>query len=369
MKKMKLTALFLSFAMILGLAACGGGGKPSGDQPSTPSGSGAPSESTPAEPSAPVDDGKVYNLRMSCEANEGQWLAVMLQDYADDVAEATNGKVQIELYLGSSLGAAGDVWSMFTQGAIDMINVGVAHAGHFPVTNVVQTPFVVSSPECAEAVMVALMDNGMLAEFTDNMHVVAFLPTLMQQFMFVNKEVKTVEDLSGMVIRGSSAPLVACIESLGSTAISIPIPDLYMSLSQGVADGTITSVDAADVFKLQDVCKYVLDMPISTGMNFIGINNNVWNSLPADIQEAMDKVGAEYQQKYLELNRQAGEDCLASMVAGGSTVLTPSDELVAACKEATAGQLEQLIADLNGEGLDGAAIVAKAQEAIAAFEG
>ena len=366
MKKMKLTALFLLIAMLLGLTACGGG-KPASSPSSAPSD--APAASTPAEPDAPVPDGEVYNLRMSCEANEGQWLAIMLQDYADDVAEATNGRVQIELNLGSSLGAAGDVWSMFTQGAIEMINVGVAHAGHFPVTNVVQTPFVVSSPECAEAVMNTLMENGMLAEFTDNMHVVAFLPTLMQQFMFVDREVKTVEDLSGMVIRGSSAPLVACIEALGSTAISIPIPDLYMSLSQGVADGTITSVDAADVFKLQDVCKYVLDMPISTGMNFIGINKDVWNAFPADIQEAMDKVGAEYQQKYLELNRQAGEECLASMVAGGATVLTPSDELVNACKEATAGQLDQLIADLNAEGLDGAAIVAKAQEAIAAFEG
>ncbi len=365
MKKTKLTALLLSLVMLVTLAACGGGGGQGSQSPAPPaSGSDAPGQSAP-----PADNGKVYELRMSCEASEGQWLAVMLQDYADDVAEATDGKVQIELYLGNSLGSSDDIWSMFTQGAIDMVHMGVAHAGNFPVTNIVQTPFVVDSPEMAESVMMALLGDGMLPEFSDNMHVVAFMPTLMQQFMFVNREVKTIEDMSGMVIRGSSAPLVACIEAMGSTATSIPIPDLYMSLSQGVADGTITSVDAADVFKLQDVCKYVLDLPISTGMNFVGVNNAVWASLPAELQTAMDQVGAEYQQKYLELNAQAGEDCLANMTAGGAVVLEPSDELVAACKDATSSMVEQLIADLDSEGMDGAAIVARAQEAIAAYQG
>ena len=362
MKKTKLTALLLAFAMSLSLAACGSDSN--GANSPAPSGN-----SSAPESQAPANDGTVYNLRMSCEASEGQWLAVMLQDYADAVAEATNGQVQIELYLGNSLGASDDIWSMFTQGAIDMVHMGVAHAGNFPVTDFVQTPFTVSSPEMAEYVMMSLLEDGMLTEFSDNMHVVAFMPTLMQEFLLVNREVQSVEDLSGMIIRGSSAPLVQCIELLGSTATSIPITDLYMSLSQGVADGTITSVDAADVFKLQDVCQYLLDLPICTGMNFVAVNSTLWNSLPADIQATIDEVGAEYQEKYLELNNQAGEDCLANMTAAGMTVLEPSDELVAACQEATSGMLDDLIENLNAEGLDGAAIVARAQQAAEEFAG
>jgi TRAP-type C4-dicarboxylate transport system substrate-binding protein len=191
----------------------------------------------------------------------------------------------------------------------------------------------------------------------------------MQEYMFVDKEVSTVDDLSGMIIRASSAPLVSCVENLGSTATSIAITDLYMSLSQGVADGTITSVDAADVFKLQDVCKYLLDLPICTGMNFIGINNATWDKLPADIQAEMDEVGAKYQEIYFDLNNQAKEDCLKNMTDGGMTIITPSDELVAACQEATSSQLEELISNLNAEGLDGEAIVAAGQAAVAEYEG
>ena len=360
MKRMRLTALLLALVMSFSLAACG---NPASEN------SAGPDTSDPTSNSNTPDDGTVYNLRMSCEASEGQWLAEMLQDYADAVAEATNGKVQIELLLGNSLGAAGDIWSMFTHGTIDMVHMGVAHAGHFPVTNIVQTPFVVSSPEMAASVMATLESEGHLAEFSDNMHVVAYMPTLMQEFMFVDKEVKTVEDLSGMIIRASSTPLMTCVENLGSTSTSIPITDLFMSLSQGVADATITSVDAAEVFKLQDVCNYLLDMPICTGMNFVGINKARWDSFPDDIKEAMDKVGAEYQQKYLELNAQAGIDCLNAMTADGLTVLTPSDELVAACQAATSSQVDEYVADLNAEGLDGEAILAAAQKAIADYTG
>ena len=68
MKKTKLTALLLAFAMSLSLAACGSDSN--GANSPAPSGN-----SSAPESQAPANDGTVYNLRMSCEASEGQWLA------------------------------------------------------------------------------------------------------------------------------------------------------------------------------------------------------------------------------------------------------------------------------------------------------
>ncbi len=356
----KWLAILLTAIMSFSFAACGTGGTDSsnGGESSQPQEAAESSDSSVASSAGNAE----YELRMSCEASEGQWLAEMLQDYADDINEATKGRVHITLYLGNSLGSADDIWTMFQQGSIDMVDMGVAHAGHFPVTDIVQTPFVVDSPQAALAVMQGLEEDGYLTEFTDNMHVVAYMPTLMQELITVDKKVETFDDLSGMVIRSSSTPLSEFVESVGSTSTSIAITDLVMSLSQGVADATITSVDAADVFKLQDVCKYLIDMPISTGMNFIGINNQTWNSLPEDIQAAMDKVGAEYQEKYMELNEQAGIDSVNNMTAGGMIVLEPSDELIQDCKKATSDQLSGLKESLDGEGYDGQAIIDRAVE-------
>lgn len=137
MKKSKLLALFLALAMVLSLAACGSKDNGSANSP-------APGNTAGQEESkAPENEGKTYNLRMSCEASEGQWLAIMLQDYADAVKEATNGQVNIELYLGNSLGSSDDIWSMFTQGAIDMVHHG---AWPTPATSPSPTSFRRPSP-------------------------------------------------------------------------------------------------------------------------------------------------------------------------------------------------------------------------------
>jgi TRAP-type C4-dicarboxylate transport system substrate-binding protein len=181
----KMIAMMLALAMALSLAACGGGNSSTSTSESSTTAESAAAES-PAEESQDAESPAAeeeeefaatptYSLRMSCEASEGQWLAEMLQDYADDVYQATKGQVQIELYLGNSLGSSDDVWSMFTQGTIDMVDAGVAHAGHFPVTDFVQTPFTVDSPECAAYVMNALAEliSNLNAEGLDGEAIVA----------------------------------------------------------------------------------------------------------------------------------------------------------------------------------------------------
>ena len=312
-------------------------------------------------------DEDTFSFRMSCEASEGQWLAEFLQEYADAINEATEGKVTIELYLGNSLGSAEDIWNMFTMNAVEMMHCGVGHAGHFPVTDFVQTPFTVDSPEAAGHVMEVLAEGGYLTEFTDNMQPLMYMPTLMQEIIMIDKNVETVEDLAGLNIRASAKPLADCVTNLGSTPVSIPIPELYMSLSQGVADGAITSIDAADVFKLEEICKYWIDLPVCTGMNYVGMNLEAWAGLPEDVQEAILTVSAEYQDKYYAVNNEAAEACRANFVEAGCEIVEPTEELIEGCKEATAAQVQGLIDALNGEGLDGEAIVAAAQAAVEEF--
>lgn len=366
----KLLALLMALAMVLSLAACSSSSSDdtedeAEDTTEVEETEEAEEEEEEAEEAEEEEeeeevefaDEPTWSLRMSTESSDGQWLSILLQDWADDIYEATNGQVYIELYLNNTLGDAETVWSWFIDGTIEVNHVGIGHAGSFPVSDIVQTPFVCDSEEQVIEVLTALQDAGYLSEFDDNMYVCMFMPTLPQVLMTVDREITSYEDLSGMVIRASSSPLIACVENLGSTATSIAITDLYLSLSQGVADGTITSVDAAETFSLQDVISYMLDMPISYGLNYVGFNLDTWNSFTEEIQAAIEEVNAEYQERYLEENAQAGEDCLATMTDGGMTVLEASDELVAACQEATSGQVDDYVATLNDSGYDGDAII------------
>lgn len=388
----KMLAMLMAVAMVLSLAACGSSSDEtdSSDETEESETTEEETEEEEAEEEAETEEEEeteeseteeeteeeeeeeevefaeepTYSLRMSTESSDGEWLSILLQDWADDVYEATNGEVYIELYLNNTLGDADTIWSWFTEGTVEVCYGAIGHAGSFPVSDIVQTPFVCSSEEDALNVMYALEEAGYLTEFTDNMYVCFYMPTLPQEMMFVDREVTEFEDLSGMVIRASSSPLISCVEAFGSTATSIAITDLYLGLSQGVADGTITSVDAAETFSLQDVVKYLLDMPISYGMGYTGINLDTWNSFSEEIQTAIEEVNEEYQELFMEENEQADEDCRATMVEGGLTILEPSDELVADCEEATEGLVDDYIDTVTEAGYDGEAIIEIVNETV-----
>ena len=313
-------------------------------------------------------DDDVYEFRLSSSQVTGTWLADLLDEYAVMLDEASEGRIKVTIFHDNSLGSPADLWTMFTQGGLDMLNTGIAQIGEFPVTDVVQTPFLLSTPDTADEVMHALLDADLLAEFTDNMHVLAFVPTDMQMLATCKDKIETMDDFKGMKLRANSGQLIEVIEKWGATAVSITTTEVFLSMSQGVIDGGVSSPAAMTAFTWQDVCKYLYDLPISTGMNFIGINLDVWNSLPEDLQQIMDDVTAEWQDIYMVENNAKQQECVDVMAEAGVEVVTWDDEMVEAVKESASSLLDDLAASLNEQGLDGDAVISIAKDVVANSE-
>lgn len=380
MKKSRLISLLaLVLVFVLALSACGGSAATTTPSPTAaaptaaapaavPSTDAAPTADAAPPAAAPSDDGTVYELKLSSSQVTGTWLAVLIDDYAQSVSDATGGRVKITVYHDNTLGAPPDLWSMMTSGGLEILNMGIAQAGVFPITNIVQTPFLLTTPNTAGEVMWTLYEEGMLPEFSDNMHVLTFLPTDMQMVALVSKEVTDVSDFKGLKIRGNSGQILAAIESLGGTAVSITTTEVYLSLSQGVIDAAISSPSAMTAFMYQDVCEYLLNVPISTGMNYIGMNLDNWNSLPSDLQDTLDRVSREFYDNYMEINNAKQQESIDVMAAGGMTIIEPSETLVDQMKSASSGLLDNLAADLNSQGYDGDGIVAKVKDIVANSE-
>lgn len=345
MKKTRILALVMAMAMMFALTACGG--------------------SSSTGTAAPADDGTVYEMKLSSSQVTGSWLADLFDEYPAMVDEATNGRVKVTIYHDNSLGAPADLWTMFTQGGLEMLNQGIAQAGEFPITDIVQTPFLLTTPDTAGEIMWQLLDEGKLPEFSDNMHVLTFLPTDMQMFATVDDKIESIDDFKGLKIRANSGQLITAIEALGASAVSITTTEVFLSLSQGVIDGAISSPSAMTAFTWQDVCHYLYATPICTGMNYIGMNLDEWNSLPADLQEAMDKVSREFYDMYMVKNNEMQQESIDTMVAAGVEVVEWDDATVQAIKDATSSMLGDLAESLNAQGIDGTGLVAEAQEIVA----
>ena len=309
-----------------------------------------------------------YEFRLSSSQVTGTWLADLFDEYAEMVNEATDGRINITIFHDNALGSPADLWTMFTQGGLEMLNQGCAQIGEFPITDIVQTPFLLTTPATAQELLEALLAEDMLPEFSDNMHVICFVPTDMQMLATVDDKIESMADFNGLKLRANSGQLIEVIEKLGATAVSITTTEVFLSMSQGVIDGGISSPSAMTAFTWQDVCHYLYDLPISVGMNFIGVNLDTWNSLPEDLQEIMDEVGAEWSAKYIAKNDEMQQACVDQMVEAGVEVVVWDDEMVEEVKASSADLLGELAESLTGMGYDGEAIIAFAQDVVANSE-
>jgi len=88
------------------------------------------------------------------------------------------------------------------------------------------------------------------------------------------------------------------IEALGAIAVGMPMNDAYEALSKGVVDGNIGPPEVLKGWKQADVIKYIAVLPpVYNSLQTIVMNLDKWNSLPKDIQAAVEKVNAGYHKK------------------------------------------------------------------------
>lgn len=72
------------------------------------------------------------------------------------------------------------------------------------------------------------------------------------------------------------------------------ITESYESLQRGTVDGGIFGPLAAGTYYIDEVCKYLLKLPMGGVCGPIGMNTNTWNRLPKDVQAMIDSLVSEH---------------------------------------------------------------------------
>ncbi len=78
------------------------------------------------------------------------------------------------------------------------------------------------------------------------------------------KPVRSAADLKGLRLRSGGAPYARWAEAMGAAPAQVPVSDTFESISQGVLDGTMASISDLVSYRLVDVAKYVIDVPLGT---------------------------------------------------------------------------------------------------------
>jgi TRAP-type transport system periplasmic protein len=208
------------------------------------------------------------------------------------VEEATGGRVKIIVYPSESLGKAKDMFDLARTGIADIAGVVQGYTpGYFPLTTIAQLPY--PAPDMSFDViakaMWALEKQGLLDKKYKEVKVLSMDPTDQYQ-LFLKKEITKADELKGLKLRSAGGLWTEIMHAWGVTPVPMTVADLYMGLQRGIIEGLAGNWAAAPAWRTYEVCKYVLEMYTSCAPLSSVMNLRTWNSLPPDIQKAIDQV-------------------------------------------------------------------------------
>lgn len=144
--------------------------------------------------------------------------------------------------------------------------------------------------------------------------------------LITNKPVNSIEDLKGMKLLAGGA-VANWLQGTGATAVNSAFPEFYNSISTGVADGAVMTVNGMLPFKIHEVAPYItlVDMGgLITGA--LTINNDTWEFLLEDVQQTLTDLGREYSTMVADSVAARESKFLTMMQEQGATVSTLSAE-------------------------------------------
>ncbi|SMX38814.1 TRAP transporter substrate-binding protein DctP [Maliponia aquimaris] len=312
---------------------------------------------------------KLVATANSNEADEDYAGLIVFKDY---VEAASNGGIEVEIYMGTQLCSDGaECIEGVSEGAIDIyISTSGGAAGIFPYVQVLDLPYLMSSDRVAEKVLsgdfVRTLRDMALADSDNTVRLMTVGNTGgWRNFANTKKRIQMPSDLEGLKIRTVVADLPQeLVKSLGGAATPIPWPELFTSLQTGVVDGSQNGITDIMGMKFPDAgLKYItLD-----GHSYMGalwwMNNEKFMAMdPAMRRVVVDGFYA-LQQATFAAPKRGAIQAYADFTAGGGDIYVPTPEEKAAFAEAAKPVQDWFRANVEGGGEILDALIAAVDEA------
>ncbi|WP_297623192.1 TRAP transporter substrate-binding protein [Nocardioides sp.] len=285
----------------------------------------------------------------------------VLEPWAEEVEEATDGKVKIEIVPGGALGAGDVVYENVNSGAQDLGFSAPSYTpGRFPITDVVELPFLFDSAvEGTETMWQVWEEFPEFQEEYGDTKVLGLWANDIGDLWTSKKPISTLEDVKGLTLRAPGNAQVELVNQLGGSGTVIPGAEVYDSIDRGVIDGLMVADSGLVTLNLlEGLINYGVICNCYTNTGFLVANQDAWDALTEDQQEAIEGLSGE------ELSLRAAEAYDSAYAAaldavdeaGVEVTVLEGDELD---KWRAAGEtvIEDYIQDRSADGLPAQEIV------------
>ena len=280
----------------------------------------------------------------------------VIEPWIQMIDERTQGKLKIKLYAGGALGKPQDQYDMAVRGVADITWGILAYTpGRFPLTTVMELPFMSPSAEIGSRMVQRLYDKGYLKDEFKDVKVLALgMPPTMD--IHSNKKlVKTLDDLKGMKVRTPSPMMGKLISKWGGVPVAMPAPEVYLSLERGVIDAIFFDPLTLIGLRCNEVTKYHTEVGISTTVFFFVMSQETWNSLPPGVQKVLNELSGEWWTA--DYHGKIADKTIAGarkkLEKDGDTLYTLPAEELKRWEASAASAFDEWVGEMEGKGLPG----------------
>ena len=354
--KLKMFLRLLSFGLILVLvttvaAACA---EPEPAPAPAPAPKPAPAPAPKPEPAKPI------TLVFAChEPSTGIMYDEFWVPWMDEIEKRTGGRVKIEGHYNAELAGPPDAWDVLINRTVDVSYVHLNNIpDKFPMSEIVAFSSYSLVNENLGTTLLELYNKypEMQQEFSE-VHLMMLGSTFWTSWAG-SKPIHTLEDMDGMKVLGVGKWQNRRLEVLGQVPVSMGPMDILPSLQTGVIDnGPNGTMMIALDFGFIDYLPYWTHVQTESIPLIIGVNLDVWNSLPADIQETLDGMvpwtTELWDKMWVDLEHE-----LYPVIEGHATeIYTPPAEELARWDALDRPVWDEFAAELESKGLPGRALM------------
>lgn len=305
----KWVAILLMVVLVLGLSGCGG--KQASNE----------ANSTAAEKTT---------IRFSFGLPDNHYITSQLKDWAN-LAMENNENLEIKMFGSAQLYKDADAIEAVQTGAIES-----ALAYNFNLSTIIKSmgifdcPFLIETTDQVDKVLKSSIREKMDAELAaKNIKVLAYIPWSVEDLGICSvKPVKVPADVKGVNSRVNAPEMAMLWKHYGMNPVFMSGSELYMGLQRGVIESAHSSVVTSVERKLYEVAKNFTTLPVGVVITSIMINNDYFNKLPADKQQALVDAGKEVEAKSIEAAKKNASEILKRAEELNITVYKPTaDEM------------------------------------------
>ncbi|WP_216829852.1 TRAP transporter substrate-binding protein [Alkalihalobacterium elongatum] len=351
--KLKVVWSILLVILLLALAGCGGTTETGSSQQEDNEGQTDTNDAQPND--AKADDGQTYTIKLPTVVNADNFVAIGFHKFKELVEEKSKGKIEVEIYLGGTLSASDEEnLQLLQDGTAQVIGAGPfipAQIAGVKGFNIYDFPFLFEDRKQLFDFMEGPIGEELKVEFEEatGTKILGYYDIGSLSILNSSHPLTEPDDLKGLNIRTPQASvLMDTISVMGGNPTPITFAEVYTSLQQGTIDGLTTTVPLMSDSQFYEVSKYLTLTKHVLFPYILFINNDFYESLPADLQEVVLESADGMVQFARDLAIEQEEAALENMKAKGVEIHELTPEQLERFREAVKPAIENNI-DLLGE--------------------